>query len=91
MKAKADAFFASAGKLELEVYRIEQFEPILQATETYGKFYMGDSYVVLKKQRSAYEIHYWHGKEATTVSSKDCCCCSRFRLAYTYHLFVYRC
>lgn len=27
---------------------------------------MGDSYVILKKQRSAYEIHYWHGKEATS-------------------------
>lgn len=68
MRAKAEAFFASAGKLDLEIYRIEQFEPILQAKETYGKFYKGDSYVVLKKQRNAYEIHYWHGNEATTVS-----------------------
>lgn len=66
MREKAQAFFDQAGKDELEVYRIEQFEPVKQDPEYHGKFYDGDSYVVLKKQRAAYEIHYWHGKNATS-------------------------
>ena len=70
LKEKAQAFFAQAGKEELEVYRIEQFEPVKQDAEFHGKFYQGDSYVVLKKQRANYDIHYWHGKEATAVSSE---------------------
>ena len=70
LKAKAAAFFEQAGQDELEVYRIEQFEPIKQDPEFHGKFYQGDSYVVLKKQRANYDIHYWHGKEATAVSIK---------------------
>ena len=68
LKAKAEAFFAQAGKDPMEIYRIEQFEPIKQPEEFHGKFYEGDSYVVLKKQRANYDIHYWHGKEATAVS-----------------------
>jgi len=68
LKAKAEAFFAQAGKDPMEIYRIEKFEPIKQAEEFHGKFYEGDSYVILKKQRANYDIHYWHGKEATAVS-----------------------
>lgn len=63
------AFFAQAGQDPMEIYRIEQFEPIKQDPEFHGKFYTGDSYVVLKKQRNCYEIHYWHGNEATSVSA----------------------
>ena len=83
MRAKAEAFFAQAGKDPLEIYRIEKFEPVRQAPETHGKFYQGDSYVVLSQKRGNYDIHYWHGKEATAVSRhgrgwlrremEDCC------------------
>ena len=70
LREKSDAFFAQAGQKPLEVYRIEQFEPVIQAEEHHGKFYDGDSYVVLKnKDELAYEIHYWHGKNATAVST----------------------
>jgi len=55
----------SCGKAPLEIYRIEKFRPTLQPKDTYGKFYEGDSYVVLKKQEKEYDIHYWHGKECT--------------------------
>ena len=70
LREKAQAFFASAGKSPLEVYRIEQFEPIAQPSDFYGKFYDGDSYVVVKQNRVDYDIHYWHGKNATSVSVK---------------------
>ena len=64
--AESEAFMASCGKNPLEVYRIEKFVPTPQAPETWGKFYEGDSYVVLKKGDKEYDIHYWHGKEATS-------------------------
>lgn len=63
---ESKAFMASCGKEALEVYRIEKFKPTLQSKDTYGKFYSGDSYVVLKKGEKEYDIHYWHGQEATT-------------------------
>jgi hypothetical protein len=63
--AESEAFMASCGKQPLEIYRIEKFVPTPQAPETWGKFYEGDSYVVLKLNEKEYDIHYWHGKEAT--------------------------
>ena len=69
MREKADAFFNRAGQDELEVYRIEKFEPVMQDSEHHGKFYTGDSYVVCCKNRKDYDIHYWHGKESTAVST----------------------
>jgi len=56
----------SCGKEAIEVYRIEKFTPTLQPKESYGKFYTGDSYVIIKKEENEYNIHYWHGDEATT-------------------------
>ena len=62
---ESKAFMASCGKEQLEIYRIEKFVPTLQPADTYGKFYQGDSYVVLKQGDKEYDIHYWHGKECT--------------------------
>jgi len=44
---KAQAFFAQVGTKEHEIYRIEKFEPIRQDESTFGKFYDGDSYVIM--------------------------------------------
>ena len=66
LKAKAEQFLASCGKEPIEIYRIEKFEPVKQAADTHGKFYQGDSYVILKNNQKDYDIHYWHGDEATT-------------------------
>jgi gelsolin len=63
--AESEAFMKSCGQKPLEVYRIEKFKPTLQANETYGKFYEGDSYEVNKMQDKVFDIHYWHGKECT--------------------------
>ncbi len=69
LQAKAEAFFAQAGLEELEVYRIEKFEPVRQDPQFHGKFYDGDSYVVLKQNEKDYDIHYWHGKDSSMVRS----------------------
>lgn len=70
LQAKAEAFFAEAGKEQIEVYRIEKFEPVRQDPKFLGKFYDGDSYVILYQGDKAYDIHYWHGKNSTGVSFK---------------------
>jgi len=64
--AASEEFMASCGKEPLEVYRVEKFVPTLQPAKSYGQFYEGDSYVVCKKNDKDFDIHYWHGKEATT-------------------------
>ena len=68
MREKAEAFFKQAGSDPLEIYRIEKFEPVKVLPEYHGKFYDGDSYVVLKMNDRAWDIHYWHGVDATSVS-----------------------
>lgn len=66
MQEKAREFFESVGKEPLEVYRIEKLEPKLIPKESYGDFYQGDSYVVLNKTKNGdFDIHYWHGNEAS--------------------------
>ena len=49
------------------MYRIEKFEPVRQDPKFLGKFYDGDSYVILKRNEKDYDIHYWHGKHASGV------------------------
>lgn len=72
LAANAEAFLATIGKEDLEVYRIEQFKPTLQPKESYGKFFQGDSYVVVKRHNDdsgnpcEYKIHYWHGQDCTS-------------------------
>jgi gelsolin len=44
---------------------METFVPTPQDESTFGKFHEGDSYVIVKKNEEEYQIHYWHGKEAT--------------------------
>jgi hypothetical protein len=66
LAANAEAFMATIGKEELEIYRIEKFNPVKQEKVTHGKFYVGDSYVIVKEGEKNYDIHYWHGKEATS-------------------------
>lgn len=64
--AEAEAFMKSCGKKPLEVYRIEKFVPTPQPESSFGKFFEGDSYVICKKGDKEYDLHYWHGKDATT-------------------------
>ena len=62
---EAEAFMCSIGKRPLEIFRMEKFVPTPQEDKTFGKFHEGDSYVVCKKNEEDYQIHYWHGKDAT--------------------------
>ena len=66
LRLKAQKFLQSIGKQILEIFRIEKLKPKSVPTELYGEFYQGDSYVILKKtDNDDYDIHYWHGKDAS--------------------------
>ncbi|KAL8135204.1 hypothetical protein AgCh_010025 [Apium graveolens] len=63
--------FQGAGQKEgLEIWRIENFKPVLLSESSHGKFFSGDSYIILKttalKSRAVrHDIHYWLGKDTS--------------------------
>ncbi|XP_075227987.1 actin depolymerizing venom protein gelsolin 1-like [Lycorma delicatula] len=69
--------FANAGKKEgLQIWRVENFEPVPYPEKDYGKFYSGDSYIVLKtvadgkkKDSFHWDIHFWLGSKTSQDES----------------------
>ncbi|XP_074273714.1 villin-4-like [Silene latifolia] len=64
------AFQGSGQKAGLEIWRIENFRPARVPDSSHGKFYMGDSYIVLKTTALKsgalrHDIHYWLGKDTS--------------------------
>ncbi|KAL4313160.1 hypothetical protein GQ457_01G013610 [Hibiscus cannabinus] len=64
------AFQGVGQKSGTEVWRIENFQPVPLPKSDYGKFYMGDTYIVLQTTSSKggsylYDIHFWIGKDTT--------------------------
>ncbi|KAK2970712.1 hypothetical protein RJ640_015137, partial [Escallonia rubra] len=54
----------------IEIWRIENFHPVPIPKSSYGKFFTGDSYVVLKTTALKsgalrHDIHYWLGKDTS--------------------------
>lgn len=55
----------------LFVWRIEKFKVVEWPKEEYGKFFSGDSYIILNiyknpdSQELLYDVHFWIGKEST--------------------------
>ncbi|XP_057422444.1 villin-4-like [Lotus japonicus] len=66
-----DPAFKGAGqKAGLEIWRIENFNPVPIPQSSYGKFFNGDSYVILKTTASKsgalrHDLHYWLGKDTS--------------------------
>ncbi|BFF88889.1 gelsolin [Drosophila madeirensis] len=65
--------FANAGRAPgLEIWRIENFEPVAYPKNNYGKFYTGDSFIVLntienkKDKKLSWDVHFWLGSETST-------------------------
>ncbi|XP_060516326.1 gelsolin-like [Cylas formicarius] len=63
--------FENAGQTAgIEVWRIEDFKPVAYPKNQYGKFYSGDSYIVLstkinKKGEKSWDIHFWLGSQTS--------------------------
>ncbi|PKI54831.1 hypothetical protein CRG98_024782 [Punica granatum] len=66
-----DPAFRGAGqKAGIEIWRIENFKPVEVPQSSHGKFFTGDSYIVLKTTAlksgaSRHDIHYWLGKDTS--------------------------
>ncbi|KAH0692782.1 hypothetical protein KY285_019879 [Solanum tuberosum] len=53
-----------------EIWRIEDFQPVPLPKSDYGKFYSGDSYIILQTTSGKggaylYDIHFWLGKDTS--------------------------
>ncbi|KAJ1297074.1 hypothetical protein BS78_01G350200 [Paspalum vaginatum] len=70
-KVVLDPAFQGAGhKPGTEIWRIEGFKPVALPKSDYGKFYCGDSYIILQTtciKGGAYllDIHFWIGKDSS--------------------------
>ncbi|CAG5001071.1 unnamed protein product [Parnassius apollo] len=66
---EAHPAFVNAGKKEgLEIWRVEDFEPVPVPPKQHGNFYSGDSYIVLKttgSNRFTWDIHFWLGSKTS--------------------------
>ncbi|GMI65726.1 villin 2 [Hibiscus trionum] len=70
ISVKDPAFHGVGQKPGTEIWRIENSQPVPLPKSDYGKFYMGDSYIVLQTTASkggsnTYDIHFWIGKDTS--------------------------
>jgi len=56
----------------IEIWRIEKFKVVHWPEKQYGKFYTGDSYIVLRtfkktpdSEKLSYDVHFWIGSKST--------------------------
>ncbi|KAG7628848.1 putative villin headpiece, villin/Gelsolin, ADF-H/Gelsolin-like domain superfamily [Arabidopsis thaliana] len=64
------AFQGVGQKPGTEIWRIENFEPVPVPKSEHGKFYMGDTYIVLQTTQNKggaylFDIHFWIGKDTS--------------------------
>uniref|UniRef100_A0A6N2N933 HP domain-containing protein n=1 Tax=Salix viminalis TaxID=40686 RepID=A0A6N2N933_SALVM len=68
-KALDPAFQGVGQRPGTEIWRIENFQPFPLPKSDHGKFYMGDSYIVLQTTGKGgaylYDIHFWIGKDSS--------------------------
>ena len=65
------AWHGSGSKVGMEIWRIVKFKVEPWAKDEYGKFYGGDSYILLNTYKDPegdqlkYDLHFWIGKDST--------------------------
>ncbi|KAL3632481.1 Villin-3 [Castilleja foliolosa] len=69
-KALEPAFQGAGQKVGTEIWRIENFIPVPLPKSDYGKFYSGDSYIILQTTTGKggsylFDIHFWLGKDTS--------------------------
>nr|KAG5705616.1 hypothetical protein BaRGS_034814 [Batillaria attramentaria] len=66
-----EAWRGAGQKPGLQIWRIVKFKVQSWPKEDYGKFYSGDSYIILNtykeegEEELQYDVHFWIGKEST--------------------------
>lgn len=69
-KALDPAFQGAGQRVGTEIWRIENFQPVPLPKSDHGKFYSGDSYIVLQTTQGKggaylFDIHFWLGKDTS--------------------------
>lgn len=69
-----EAFQNAGQEPGLEIWRIEDFDPVPYPKKDYGKFYTGDSYIVLAthdrgRGQLDWSLHFWLGNETSQDES----------------------
>ncbi|KAJ4791689.1 hypothetical protein LUZ62_042935 [Rhynchospora pubera] len=69
-KVVEPAFQGAGQRVGTEIWRIENFQPVALPKSDYGKFYSGDSYIVLQTSSGKggaylFDIHFWIGKDSS--------------------------
>jgi gelsolin len=63
------AWHGAGSKVGLQIWRIVKFKVQHWPKEDYGKFYSGDSYIILntykKEEEILYDVHFWIGAHST--------------------------
>ncbi|KAH1228420.1 Villin-2 [Glycine max] len=64
------AFQGVGQRVGTEIWRIENFQPVALPKSEYGKFYTGDSYIILQTTQGKggtyfYDLHFWIGKDTS--------------------------
>ncbi|XP_060177339.1 villin-2-like [Lycium barbarum] len=70
VKALEPAFQGAGQRIGTEIWRIEAFKPVPLPKSECGKFYSGDSYIILQTTSGKggsyiYDIHFWLGKDTS--------------------------
>ncbi|XP_052175214.1 villin-3-like isoform X2 [Diospyros lotus] len=73
-RALEPAFQGAGQRVGTEIWRIENFQPVPLPKSDHGKFYSGDSYIILQTSPGKggaylYDIHFWLGKETSQDES----------------------
>jgi len=71
--AEGENAWKNAGKeLGIQIWRIEKFQVVAWPEKQYGKFYTGDSYILLRtykktpdSEKFSYDVHFWIGSKST--------------------------
>lgn len=69
-KVLEPAFQGAGQRVGMEAWRIENFQPVPLPKSDYGRFYSGDSYIILQTSSGKggaylYDIHFWLGKDTS--------------------------
>eukprot|EP00128_Syssomonas_multiformis_P010037 Colp12_sorted_trinity150504_noHs@21067 len=71
--AETEAAWKGAGAAPgLQIWRIENFKVVAWPKDQYGKFYSGDSYIVLhtykkdpESEKLSFDVHFWIGEQSS--------------------------
>ncbi|VFQ86165.1 unnamed protein product [Cuscuta campestris] len=70
VKVLEPAFQGAGQRAGIEIWRVENFQPVPLPKSDYGKFYSGDSYIILQTTSGRggsylFDIHFWLGKDTS--------------------------